>query len=64
MADGIAVLIWFFQALVLPSHPAITTPGIVVSLLAEVGLTLWLLVMGVKVVDSGAPCMTDPSPAS
>ena len=64
LADGIAVLVWFFQALVLPSHPAITTPGIVVSLLAEVGLTLWLLVMGVKVVDSGAPCMTDPSPAS
>jgi hypothetical protein len=64
MADGVAVLIWFVQALVLPSHPAITTPGIVVSLVAEVGLTLWLLVMGVKVVDAGSPCLTEPSPAS
>jgi len=64
LLDGIAVLIWFFQALVLPDHPAITSPGIVVSLLAEVGLTLWLLVMGVKVVDSKAPSLIDPSPAS
>jgi hypothetical protein len=64
IADGIAVLVWFFQALVLPGHPAITTPGIVVSLVAEVGLTLWLLVMGVKVIDPGASCLTDPSPAS
>jgi len=64
LLDGIAVLIWFVQALVLPDHPAIHTPGIVVSLVAEVGLTLWLLVRGVKVVDSAAPCLTDPSPAS
>jgi hypothetical protein len=33
-------------------------------LVAEVGLTLWLLVMGVKVIDPGASCLTDPSPAS
>jgi len=64
LLDGIAVLIWFFQAIVLPDHPAITSPGIVVSLLAEVGLTLWLLVMGVRVVDSEAPLLTDPSLAS
>jgi hypothetical protein len=64
LADGVAVLVWFFQALVLPSHPAITSPGIVVSFVAEVGLTLWLLVMGVKVVDPGVPCTVDPSPAS
>jgi len=64
LADGIAVLIWFVQALVLPDHPAITTPGTVVSLVAEVGLTLWLLVMGVKVVDPEAPGLIDPSPAS
>ena len=64
LLDGIAVLIWFFQALVLPDHPAITSPGIVVSLVAEVGLTLWLLVRGVKVVDSEAPSLIDPSPAS
>ena len=64
LLDGIAVLIWFFQALVLPDNPAIHSPGLVVSLVAEVGLTLWLLVMGVKVVDSEAPSLVDPSPAS
>jgi Domain of unknown function (DUF4386) len=52
--DGIAVLIWFLQALLLPDYPAIRTPGLVVSVVAEVGLALWLLVKGVRVVDSGA----------
>lgn len=54
MADGVAVLIWFLQALLLPAHPEITYPGLVVSFVAEVGLSLWLLVMGVKAVDSVA----------
>ncbi len=52
--DGIAEMIWFVQALLLPDYPAIHTPGLVVSLIAEVGLALWLLVVGVKPVDSGA----------
>ena len=52
--DGIAVLIWFLQALLLPDYPAIRTPGLVVSFIAELGLGLWLLVKGVRVVDSGA----------
>jgi hypothetical protein len=52
--DGIAVLVWFVQALLLPDYPAIHYPGLVLSLVAEVGLALWLLVKGVKVVDSGA----------
>ncbi|MCJ7712808.1 MAG: hypothetical protein MUQ32_18480, partial [Chloroflexi bacterium] len=52
--DGIGVLIWFLQALLLPDYAAITYPGLAVSFAAEVGLALWLLVMGVKVVDSGA----------
>jgi hypothetical protein len=51
--DGFAVLIWFLQALLLPDYRAITYPGLVVSLLAEVGLALWLLAKGVK-VDHGA----------
>lgn len=51
--DGIAVMIWFVQALLLPDYPAIRTPGLVVSFIAEVGLALWLLVKGVKVVGSG-----------
>jgi len=40
--------------LLLPAYPAIHVPGLVVSFIAEVGLALWLLVKGVKVVDSGA----------
>jgi hypothetical protein len=52
--DGIAVLIWFLQALLLPDYPAIRYPGLIVSFIAEVGLALWLFVKGVKGVDSGA----------
>jgi hypothetical protein len=52
--DGIAVLIWFLQALLLPDYPAIHYPGLALSFVAEFGLGLWLLVRGVKVVDSGA----------
>jgi hypothetical protein len=52
--DGIAVLVWFLQALLLPDYPALRYPGLALSFVAEVGLALWLLVKGVKVVDSGA----------
>jgi hypothetical protein len=52
--DGIAVLIWFLQALLLPDYPAIRYPGLALSFAAELGLALWLLVKGVKVVDAGA----------
>ena len=52
--DGVAVLIWFLQALVLPDYPAIAYPGLAVSFVAEFGLGLWLLVVGVKVADPGA----------
>ena len=54
MLDGVAVLIWFLQALLLPAHPAIRYPGLAVSFIAEVGLALWLLVKGAKVADPGA----------
>ena len=53
MLDGIAVLIWFLQALLLPDYAAIRYPGLLVSFIAEVGLALWLLVKGVKVIDPG-----------
>ena len=46
--DGFAEMIWFTQALLLPAYPAIKVPGLVVSLLAEVGLALWLLIRGVS----------------
>jgi hypothetical protein len=52
--DGIAVLVWFLQALLLPDYPAIRYPGLIVSFIAEFGLALWLLVKGVNTVDSGA----------
>ncbi len=51
LLDGVGELVWFVQALLLPAHPEITTPGTFVSLLAEVGLALWLLARGVK--DAG-----------
>ncbi|HSK34888.1 MAG TPA: DUF4386 domain-containing protein [Propionicimonas sp.] len=53
--DGVAEMVWFLQAFLLPAYPAIKTPGTLVSLLAEVGLTLWLLVRGVKVEPAAAP---------
>jgi hypothetical protein len=49
LLDGIAVLIWFLQVLLLPDYHVISTPGLVVSFVAEVGLALWLLVKGVAV---------------
>jgi Domain of unknown function (DUF4386) len=54
MLDGIGDLIWFLQALLLPARPAIHTPGLAESFIAEVGLAFWLLLKGVKVIDSGA----------
>jgi len=54
LLDGVAVLIWFLQALLLPAHHAISTPGLVVSFIAEFGLALWLLVRGVRSAP-GAP---------
>jgi hypothetical protein len=64
LLDGIAVLIWFLQALLLPDYPAIRYPGLVVSFVAEVGLGMWLLVKGVKISDPGAGLRTAmPHPA-
>ena len=57
--DGFAILIWFLQALLWPDYEAIIYPGLLLSFVAEVGLGLWLLVKGVKVVDiSGASATT------
>jgi Domain of unknown function (DUF4386) len=52
--DGVAVMIWFLQALLLPDYAAIRTPGLAVSFVAEVGLAVWLLVKGVRGVESEA----------
>jgi len=61
LADGIAVLIWFVQALLLPAHHAISTPGLVVSFVAEFGLALWLLVRGVSSVPGSTRAGRRPS---
>jgi hypothetical protein len=42
-----------YMALLWPAYRAITYPGLAVSFVAGIGLALWLLIMGVKVVDSG-----------
>jgi hypothetical protein len=64
--DGVAEMIWFLQAFLLPAYPQIKVPGTVVSFVAEVGLALWLLIRGVK-VDAAAidvPPAPPPSVAS
>ena len=50
--DGIAIVFWFFQAILLPGYPALSVPGMALSLIAEAGLGLWLLVRGVNVNSS------------
>lgn len=59
--DGIAVAIWFLQVFLLPDYPAIRYPGLAVSFVAEVGLGLWLLVLGVRSVEPGAERRHGPS---
>ena len=47
--DFIGVMIWFFQFFLFPGYEVITYPGLAVSFIAEVSLTLWLLTKGVDV---------------
>ena len=59
--DGVAILVWFFQALLLPDYPALSYPGWALSFVAEVGLGLWLVVRGVN--DTAAqPGLPDTTP--
>lgn len=46
MADFVAILIWFFQYFLMPKYIAISYPCMLVSLVAEFGLTCWLLIKG------------------
>lgn len=48
LADGVGVMIWFLQALLFPDYAAVRVPGLAVSFVAEFGLALWLLVVGVR----------------
>lgn len=52
LADGVAVMIWFLQAMLFPAYRVVSMPGLAVSFVAEFGLALWLLIMGVR---EGAP---------
>ena len=47
MADFVCVIYWILQAILLPDYGYISTPGFAISFVAEVALTLWLLVKGV-----------------
>ena len=48
MLDCVAVLVWFLQFFFLPGSPAISYPCHVVGCVAEVSLTLWLLIKGIR----------------
>lgn len=52
--DGIGEMIWFLQSFLLPAYPAIRVPGTAASLLAEVGLSLWLVIRGVKTTTTAS----------
>lgn len=54
MIDGVGVLVWFLQAVLLPAYPAISYASFAVGFIAEVGLALWLLIMAVKDVGTRA----------
>lgn len=45
--DFLGVMVWFLQFFLLPGSSEISYPGLAVSFVAEVSLTVWLLVKGV-----------------
>ena len=47
--DCFAILFWFFQYFLLPDMKVISYINLAISLIAEVGLTFWLLIKGVKI---------------
>lgn len=48
MIDFAGVLFWFLQFFLLPGYGVLSFPSYLVGFIAEVSLTLWLLIMGVK----------------
>ena len=61
LLDGVAVLFWFGQAILLPDYPALSYPGLALSFIAEVGLGLWLLIKGVNDARDGAATIAAPT---
>lgn len=47
--DGFAVLTWFLQYFLFPGNKVLVTACLTESLIAEFGLGIWLLVMGIKI---------------
>jgi hypothetical protein len=54
MIDCFSCLLWFFQYFLFPGYEIITYPFLAISFIAEVSLTLWLLVKGAY-VQPGEP---------
>jgi hypothetical protein len=54
LVDGVAVMIWFLQVLLLPDVPGLRYPGLAVSFVAELGLACWLFLRGATLADNGA----------
>ena len=48
IADFIAQLIFVIQRFLLSGYDVISYPGLAISFIAEISLTLWLLIKGVK----------------
>jgi hypothetical protein len=46
--DFFANMSWFLQGFLLPDYGILAYPGNVISFIAEISLTLWLLIMAVK----------------
>ncbi len=46
--DFFGVLIWFLQFFLFPGYEAISYPSFAAGFIAELSLSLWLLIMGVK----------------
>ena len=61
LLDGVAVLFWFGQAILLPDYPALSYPGLALSFIAEVGLGLWLLIKGVDDARDGTATIAAPT---
>jgi len=48
MVDCFGILLWFFQFFLFPNYEAISYPSFVVGFIAELSISLWLLIKGVK----------------
>ena len=57
MIDCFGVLVWFLQFFLFPAYGVISYPFLAESFVAEVGLTLWLLIKGVNIEQWKKPTL-------